>query len=104
MQPTNAPVLIVGGGMAGLATAYELQRRGIEFLLLEAGARVGGVVLSEQACVSGEMPDAIGWKRACHSVLVECKITRLTNRSEMTDILPLGSYWRSPGSLNKTVS
>jgi hypothetical protein len=35
-----------------------------------------GVVLSEQACVSGEMPDAIGWKRACHSVLVECKVTR----------------------------
>ena len=35
-----------------------------------------GVVLSEQACLSGEMPDAIGWKRACHSVLVECKISR----------------------------
>ena len=35
-----------------------------------------GVVLSEQACVSGEMPDAIGWKQACRSVLVECKVTR----------------------------
>ena len=35
-----------------------------------------GVVLSEQACVSGEMPDAIGWKRANHSVLMECKISR----------------------------
>ena len=35
-----------------------------------------GVVLSEQACVSGEMPDAIGWRRACHSVLIECKVTR----------------------------
>jgi hypothetical protein len=35
-----------------------------------------GVVLSEQACISGEMPDAIGWKQACHSVLVECKVTR----------------------------
>ncbi len=35
-----------------------------------------GVVLSEQACVSGEMPDAIGWKRASHSVLVECKVSR----------------------------
>jgi len=35
-----------------------------------------GVVLSEQACVSGEMPDAIGWKRASHSVLIECKVTR----------------------------
>ncbi len=35
-----------------------------------------GVVLSEQACVSGEMPDAIGWKRASHSVIVECKVSR----------------------------
>ena len=35
-----------------------------------------GVVLAEQACISGEMPDAIGWKRSCHSVLVECKISR----------------------------
>ncbi len=35
-----------------------------------------GVVLSEQACISGEMPDAIGWKKACHSVLVESKVSR----------------------------
>jgi hypothetical protein len=35
-----------------------------------------GVVLSEQSCASGETPDAIGWKRACRSVVVECKISR----------------------------
>jgi hypothetical protein len=35
-----------------------------------------GVVLSEQACASGEMPDAIGWKKKCHSVVVECKVSR----------------------------
>lgn len=35
-----------------------------------------GVVLSEQCCRSGETPDAIGWKRGCHSVLVECKVSR----------------------------
>ena len=35
-----------------------------------------GVVLSEQACANGEMPDAIGWKQACHSVLLECKVAR----------------------------
>lgn len=35
-----------------------------------------GVILSEQACISGEVPDAIGWKRACHSVVVECKVSR----------------------------
>jgi hypothetical protein len=35
-----------------------------------------GVVLSEQSCASGETPDAIGWKKACHSVVVECKVSR----------------------------
>ena len=35
-----------------------------------------GVILSEQTSASGEMPDAIGWKRACHSVLIECKLSR----------------------------
>ena len=35
-----------------------------------------GIVLSEQACISGEVPDAIGWKGACRSVLVECKLSR----------------------------
>ena len=50
-----------------------------------------GVVLSEQACVSGEMPDAIGWKRACHSVLVECKVTRadfLADRAKLFRLKP----------------
>jgi oxygen-dependent protoporphyrinogen oxidase len=41
-------VLIVGGGIAGLSTAFELRRRGVPFLLIERGARAGGVVLSEQ--------------------------------------------------------
>ena len=35
-----------------------------------------GIVLSEQGCASGEMPDAIGWKGKCHSVVVECKVSR----------------------------
>jgi hypothetical protein len=50
-----------------------------------------GVVLSEQACASGEMPDAIGWKQACHSVLVECKVTRadfLVDRSKPFRLKP----------------
>jgi len=35
-----------------------------------------GVILSEQECASGETPDAIGWKKQCRSVLVECKVDR----------------------------
>jgi oxygen-dependent protoporphyrinogen oxidase len=41
-------VVIVGGGIAGLATAYELNRKDVPFVLLEGGDRTGGVVLSEQ--------------------------------------------------------
>ncbi|HEX4346610.1 MAG TPA: protoporphyrinogen oxidase [Vicinamibacterales bacterium] len=42
------PVVIVGGGMAGLATAFELTLKSVPFVLLEAGPRPGGVVLSEE--------------------------------------------------------
>jgi hypothetical protein len=35
-----------------------------------------GIVLSEQSCASGEVPDVIGWKNSCRSVLIECKISR----------------------------
>ena len=35
-----------------------------------------GIILSEQYCATGEIPDAIGWKGFCHSVVVECKISR----------------------------
>jgi oxygen-dependent protoporphyrinogen oxidase len=40
--------VVVGGGIAGLAAAYELRQRGIEVQLLETAARVGGVVVTER--------------------------------------------------------
>ena len=40
-------VIIAGGGITGLAAAYELARRGVEFALLEAGSRAGGLVHTE---------------------------------------------------------
>ena len=33
-------------------------------------------MLSEQYCATGEVPDVIGWKASCQSVLVECKVSR----------------------------
>jgi oxygen-dependent protoporphyrinogen oxidase len=42
-------ILIVGGGITGLAAAYELAARGVEFLLLEASDRLGGLIRTEKA-------------------------------------------------------
>ena len=49
-------VIIVGGGIAGLATAYELQRRGVPFRILERSARAGGVIFTDR--VGGFTVDA----------------------------------------------
>ena len=47
MTMRERPVLVVGAGIAGLATAYELHRRGIAVRVLERGPRAGGVILTE---------------------------------------------------------
>ena len=41
-------IAIIGGGITGLAAAYELARRGTAFTLFEASPRVGGLILTEQ--------------------------------------------------------
>jgi len=41
-------VAIVGGGIAGLAAAYELSRRRLSLVVLERATRAGGVILSEE--------------------------------------------------------
>ncbi|HEY7509691.1 MAG TPA: protoporphyrinogen oxidase [Vicinamibacteria bacterium] len=48
MSDTSGPVAVVGGGIAGLAAAYELFQRRVPFVLLEGGERWGGVIRSER--------------------------------------------------------
>ena len=44
----DLPVIIVGGGITGLSAAWELQTRGVPFVLLEAGDHLGGKLHSER--------------------------------------------------------
>ena len=41
-------VVVVGGGISGLAATYELQRRGLAVRLLEASDRLGGVIRTDR--------------------------------------------------------
>src|SRR5688500_2880716 len=41
-------LVVVGAGIAGLAAAWELQKRGIAARVLEAGPRPGGVIFTER--------------------------------------------------------
>jgi oxygen-dependent protoporphyrinogen oxidase len=42
--PTPIPVVVIGGGISGLACAYRLQQAGIGVRLLDAGDRPGGLI------------------------------------------------------------
>lgn len=46
INEARLPVSIIGGGLAGLVTAYRLSRQGIRCELYEAGYRLGGRVLT----------------------------------------------------------
>ena len=72
MTPGKVLAAVGGRDYIAVMTHAQLVERAVEWLR----SYRCGIVLSEQACISGEVPDAIGWKRACRSVLVECKISR----------------------------
>lgn len=55
-----ARVAIIGGGVSGLATAYYLNRRGIESILIEKSSRLGGLIRTDllEGCRLETGPDS----------------------------------------------
>lgn len=48
MNQTAREVVIIGGGLSGLAAAYELEQHGISYTLIEVKPRLGGSVLTQK--------------------------------------------------------
>lgn len=105
--PKQCEVAIVGGGLTGLATAYQLARRGIEVIVLEAGkvgdgasGRTGGIVLEGTA--AGELPEASRCISALQALVadahIECRLDlRGCNEIAHRDD-PRGSFsWQDAG-------
>jgi sarcosine oxidase subunit beta len=92
-QPTgNYDVIIVGGGMLGLSTAYHLSRLGARLLLLQAGDIGGG---SSAAC-SGRAQVAEGKLDPLGLSLIRSGMTRLEG---LEDELEMSFEFRRSGFL-----
>lgn len=47
-EPRRTPVIVVGGGLAGLLTAYELEKMGVASTIVEASDRLGGRIATAE--------------------------------------------------------
>jgi monoamine oxidase len=72
-RPHMDPVLILGGGAAGLAAAYSLKKEGIPFKVLEASSRVGGRIFTQTGFNSDQMFVELGaeYIDTDHATLIE---------------------------------
>ena len=92
-------VAIVGGGIAGLAAAWELQQRGIAACVLEASPRAGGVIQTDRFdewTIDGG-PDAILVQKPAAVSL--CRELGIANRLHPT-LTPRTAYVLRDGRLH----
>ena len=95
-------VAVVGGGIAGLSAAYELERRGLTVRLLEASDRIGGVIRTERrdGWVIDAGPDALLAQKPAAVQL--CRELGLADRLVSTQ-LPRTAYVLRDGQLRPLV-
>ena len=82
MAEPTPDVVIVGGGICGVSAALTLAKRGVDFLLLEASDRWGGVIRTERAggflleagpdAVLAQKPEAVA---LCRELGLDARLT-----------------------------
>jgi oxygen-dependent protoporphyrinogen oxidase len=95
-------VAVIGGGIAGLAAAYELQQRGLTVRVFEAAARAGGVIRTDRfdGWVIDGGPDALLIQKPAAVGL--CRELGLGDRLVST-LLPRTAYILRGGQLRPLV-
>ncbi|MFN2468389.1 MAG: flavin monoamine oxidase family protein [Gaiellaceae bacterium] len=81
-SPARRRVVVIGGGLAGLVAAFELERQGHEPVVLEAQNRVGGRIYTLRSFAPGLYAEAGGMRipRAHDLTLEYCRIFGLELR------------------------
>ena len=77
LPATPVPVVVIGGGISGLACAFRLQQRGIPVILFEKSDRVGGVISAEQK-------DGFLFEFGPQGVLLTAAVAELVEAAGMT--------------------
>jgi protoporphyrinogen/coproporphyrinogen III oxidase len=92
-------VVIIGAGISGLSAAYELHRRGVKPIVLEASGRTGGLILTEREgpFILDAGPDSILATKSGGTAL--CEELGLTGRL-MSTTPPRTSYVLKSGRLH----
>ena len=103
-------VVIIGGGITGLAAAWELQQQGIDYLLLESSGRLGGKIMTERA--DGFIIEAAadsfitqksdGW-RLCHEIGLAARLLPTNDDRRQTFVLRGGKLHPMPAGMRLLV-
>jgi oxygen-dependent protoporphyrinogen oxidase len=58
--PNTLPSIIIGGGISGMSAAYYLAKRNLPSILIDSGAKLGGVIQTQtvEGCVLEGGPDS----------------------------------------------
>lgn len=102
MSPPVIDIAIVGGGIAGLSAAYELQQRGLQVRVFEASPRAGGVIVTERfdGWVIDGGPDSLLVQKPAAVAL--CRELGIEDRLHPT-LTPRTSYVLRDGRLHPLV-
>ncbi len=103
-------VIIIGGGITGLATAHHLKKAGKDFMVLEQSAEVGGVIktVKENGYIYEMGPNSgvignIEVNRLFDDLKGDCELEEANDNVKKRYVLKAGKWEALPGSLKGAV-